>query len=127
MESVSGEPSLTQVPFSKIEKMNSLWTGGDNSGIITVKNTYLALLSTQGLKKVLGWRQALWKWDLQLKIKCFIWLAVENKILTWENLKLEDGKDRLGVTSVFKRLKALIISLFTVPLLFQFGKDWLRF
>jgi hypothetical protein len=44
------------------------------------------LLSTQGLKKLLGWGQALWKWDLQLKIKCFIWLVAENKILTWENL-----------------------------------------
>jgi hypothetical protein len=63
-----------------------LLIGGDNSGIITIKNTYLDLLSTQGLKKVLGWRQALWKWDLQLKIKCFIWLAAENKILTRENL-----------------------------------------
>ena len=62
-----------------------LLIGGDNSGIITIKNTYLDLLSTQGLKKVLGWRQALWKWDLQLKIKCFIWLAAENKILTREN------------------------------------------
>jgi len=63
-----------------------LCTGGDNSGIITVKNTYLDLLSTQGLKKVLGWRQSLWKWDLQLRIKCLILLAAEKKILTWENL-----------------------------------------
>jgi len=39
------------------------------------------------LSKIKGWRQALWKWDLQLKIKLFIRLAAENKILTWENLQ----------------------------------------
>jgi hypothetical protein len=63
-----------------------IWTGGDNSGLITVKNIYHANLTTQGLKKVLGWRQAILKWNLQLKIKCFIWLAAKNKILTWENM-----------------------------------------
>jgi hypothetical protein len=64
-----------------------LWIGGDNSRSLTVKNTYLALLSTQGLSRIGGWRQVVWKWDIQLKIKLFIWLAAENKILTWDNLQ----------------------------------------
>jgi hypothetical protein len=64
-----------------------MWIGGDNSGSLTVKNTYLAILSTQGLARIGGWRQVVWKWDIQLKIKLFIWLAPENKILTWNNLQ----------------------------------------
>jgi hypothetical protein len=34
-----------------------LWIGGDNSGTLTVKNTYMELLSTQGLARIGGWRQ----------------------------------------------------------------------
>jgi hypothetical protein len=29
-----------------------IWTRGDNSGLITVKNIYQAILSTQGLQKI---------------------------------------------------------------------------
>ena len=47
----------------------------------------MALLSTEGLVRIGGWRQAIWKWDIQLKIKLFIWLAAKNKILTWDNLQ----------------------------------------
>jgi len=34
-----------------------LWIDGDNPGSLTVKITYLALLSTQGLSKVREWRE----------------------------------------------------------------------
>jgi ribonuclease HI len=64
-----------------------MWIGGDSSGYLTVKNAYLALLSTQNLSIFKGWRKSLWKWDMQQKIKLFLWLAAENKILTWENLQ----------------------------------------
>lgn len=32
------------------------------------------------------WHSAIWKLSLPLKIKCFIWLALSKKILTWDNL-----------------------------------------
>jgi hypothetical protein len=64
-----------------------MWTRGDSSGFLTVKNAYMALLSTQRLPSFGGWRLKVWKWDIQLKIKLFIWLAMENKILTWDNLQ----------------------------------------
>jgi hypothetical protein len=63
-----------------------LWTGGDSSGNITVKNIYAALISTQQLPIWRGWRVNIWKWKLQLKIKIFLWLAADNRILTWEVL-----------------------------------------
>jgi hypothetical protein len=64
-----------------------MWTGGDTSGSLTVKNAYMALISTQRFPSYGGWRYNIWKWDLQLKIKLFIWLAAENKILTWDILQ----------------------------------------
>jgi hypothetical protein len=64
-----------------------MWTGGDNSGFPTVKKFYWAILSTKNLRKFGGWRRSIWKWNIQLKIKLFIWLAVEGKILTWDTLQ----------------------------------------
>jgi hypothetical protein len=34
-----------------------------------------------------GWKVNIWKWDIQLKIKLFIWMAAEKKILTWDALQ----------------------------------------
>jgi hypothetical protein len=34
-----------------------------------------------------GWRHSLWNWNLALKLKLFTWLALENKINTWDNLQ----------------------------------------
>jgi hypothetical protein len=63
------------------------WTGGDNSGILTVKNVYSAIATKLWKNTIGGWRKKLWLWDCALKIKLFVWLSVENKILTWNNLQ----------------------------------------
>jgi hypothetical protein len=31
-----------------------IWSGDDNSGIMTVKNIYLAMMSTKGIQKIRG-------------------------------------------------------------------------
>jgi len=64
-----------------------LWTGGDQSGMLTVKNVYNALTKKIWPHQIAGWRKPLLSWDLPYKIKLFTWLVVENKILTWENLQ----------------------------------------
>ena len=64
-----------------------MWIGGDTSGTLTVKNVYMALLSTQSFPRIDGWRQKLQKWEIQLKIKLFIWLAAEDKILNLDTLQ----------------------------------------
>jgi hypothetical protein len=63
------------------------WIGGDKSGLLSVKNVYWAIATKIWQQKTTGWRRKLWIWDLALKIKLFIWLVVENKILTWDNLQ----------------------------------------
>jgi len=42
---------------------------------------------TKGLLKVDFWKQKLSKWKIQLKVKLFVWLALEGKILTWDTLQ----------------------------------------
>jgi hypothetical protein len=64
-----------------------LWIGGDRSGILNSKNIYLAICDTQNFPIATGWRKNFWNWDLQLKVKLFLWLAANDKILTWSNLQ----------------------------------------
>jgi hypothetical protein len=64
-----------------------MWTGGNSSGILSVKNAYLALISTFNFPILDSWRHKIWKWDLQLKIKLFIWLAMDQFFLTWDILQ----------------------------------------
>jgi hypothetical protein len=64
-----------------------IWTGGDNSGFLTVKNVYSALTNKLWQHPIGGWRKKLWSWDCALKIKLFTWLSVDNKILTWDNIQ----------------------------------------
>jgi hypothetical protein len=79
---------LAEAGIMLLERPDELnWIGGDKSGIISVKNIYGALASKIWSQKSLGWRRTMWKWDLTLKIKLFTWLALENKILTWDNLQ----------------------------------------
>jgi hypothetical protein len=64
-----------------------IWIGGDLSGLITIGNFYNALAKEYWLTPITGWRKQIWSWDIAYKLKLFIWLALENKILTWDNLR----------------------------------------
>jgi hypothetical protein len=64
-----------------------IWMGGDRSGSLTVKNIYLALAKKKWPNVIGGWRRHMWKWDMVQKIKLFIWLSIENRILTWDTLQ----------------------------------------
>jgi hypothetical protein len=45
-----------------------VWTGGDSSGVISVKNIYKAIINSLDYPFDSGWIQNLWKWQIQLKI-----------------------------------------------------------
>jgi ribonuclease HI len=67
---------------------NLIWSGGDKSGIPSVKNIYRGIVTTKCLKKIDRWQLSIWQWHIQLKVKLFVWLVVEGRILTWESLQV---------------------------------------
>ena len=79
---------LNEAGVSLREKEDTLiWTGGDSTGRMLVKNIYSTLISIYEWPQTKRWKFKLWKWEIQLKKKLFIWLASENKILTWKVLQ----------------------------------------
>jgi hypothetical protein len=84
------------------EKKDTLmWIGGDNSGKPSAKNLYSSIISAKRLLKVDTWKQKIWNWKAQLKVKLFVWLALEGKILTWDTLQ-KRGWTGLGHCSLCK-------------------------
>jgi hypothetical protein len=73
--------SLTEEPDSL------LWTGGDASGLLTVKNLYEALFSHFRPESLSSWFHQIWCWKVPLKFKLFAWLAGKDKVLTWDSLR----------------------------------------
>ena len=62
------------------------WDENILKGQILVKEDYSQIsLDHISINKDL-WFQKTWKWEIPLKINCFMWLVAHNKTLTWENL-----------------------------------------
>jgi hypothetical protein len=83
------------------EKPDSLkWTGGKSTGMISVKNIYLAAENMKTNFHLGGWRRAMWEWNVPLKIKLFTWLLVENKNFPGRTSNEEVFVDQGCVSSV---------------------------
>jgi hypothetical protein len=85
-----------------------IWTGGDRSGCLNVKNIYLALAKKKWLNVIGGWRRHMWKWDMAQKIKLFIWLSIENKILTWDTLQRKGWQGPNHLSLVLQRCRICV-------------------
>ena len=64
-----------------------IWSRDEKKGIPTTKVAYVALLEESSNLVSKWWCKQLWKGNLPLKIKFFLWLALENKFLTQENFQ----------------------------------------
>lgn len=63
-----------------------VWDWADLGGIITEKLAYDFIVS-ENVTQVDGcWYAKFWKWQIPLKVTCFLWLCLRNRILTWDNL-----------------------------------------
>jgi len=62
-----------------------VWIHNKTSGSITVKSAYDHLFDPFNLQ-ARWWGRAIWKCSAPLKIICFTWLALHDRILTWNNL-----------------------------------------
>lgn len=62
------------------------WISNSETGTITAKSAYLELIRENLFHEEKWWFTVLWKWKIPLKMKCFMWLALQNSLKTWDNL-----------------------------------------
>lgn len=67
-------------------KDNLVWSKNPISGQVTAKSAYKLIATKFLFGQCKWWHSILWKWKISLKVKCFLWLAFNNKILKWEHL-----------------------------------------
>ena len=93
-----------------------LWMHNKVSSIVSASKAYDLIVSTLlPLFPVIS-HSRLWYCNVSLKIKCFSWLCIENRINTWNNLEKKDGMGQTDVAFVELMKNLLIISLLVVPL-----------
>jgi hypothetical protein len=83
-----------------------MWSGGDRSSLLTVKNVYTTITNTLWLNNIGGWRKQLGSWNIAQKIKLFTWLTIEKKYTLGIIFKGKAGLDPTCVNYaiVMKRL-----------------------
>jgi hypothetical protein len=72
-----------------------IWGKNPAKEVYIPKTGYQALNSYAGSDEGVWWWKCIWKYKCPLKSCIFMWLALKNKVLTWENLK-KGGKHGLG-------------------------------
>jgi hypothetical protein len=68
------------------EKDLLMWSWDTKSGQVSAKKAYEVQMLEDEVTEPVFWYSDLWQWQLPLKIKLFMWLLLEQRILTWENL-----------------------------------------
>ena len=64
-----------------------VWNHNRVGGSATKKSVYEYIVLTSQPPLVNSIHSLIWTSSLPTKIGCFIWLVMENKILTWDNLQ----------------------------------------
>lgn len=62
------------------------WVGHMNKSQIVVSDIFMYISNPTPSVEYHIWIQKSWKLEFPLKLKCFGWMALHDKILTWENL-----------------------------------------
>jgi hypothetical protein len=68
------------------DKDTLLWSWDTKGGQVNAKQAYEVQMMENVEVEPNYWYVELWTWQLPLKVKLFIWLMLEQRILTWENL-----------------------------------------
>jgi hypothetical protein len=50
-------------------------------------NVYNVVATKLWPQQLLNWHNQIWSWDLDYKLKMFMWLVLEGKNLTWDSLQ----------------------------------------
>jgi len=89
-----------------------LWARNQTEGVVTSKLAYRYLTEGGGGPINNWWAQGLWEWHIPTRLKCFFWLVLHNRILTWDNLCRSVGKDLDYAHFVLRKPKQLTTSFF---------------
>ena len=77
---------LKRVNFRLSDEYNMLvWDWKGANGVLTTKKAYQTIFDDLVMSHPKRWENHRWKWRIHLKVKFFIWLYLEDKILTWDN------------------------------------------
>ena len=63
-----------------------LWSRDSASVTVVARLAYSSLIRSQVIYQPVWWFDMLWKVRVSLKIKCFMWLVLNHKILAWDLL-----------------------------------------
>jgi hypothetical protein len=91
------------------EEDKLFWIGGDSSGVISVKNFYEAIQTTQNHPWVTGWKIHLWKWDIPQKIKLSFGWQLTIKFRLGKISFIGAGVDQEDVSYVKRSRRTLLI------------------
>ena len=78
---------------------------------ISQQKGYEVAITEQLIGEKSWWWKGLWECNIPLKIILTFWLAINNKILTWENLR-KRGFQGLGICILYKKDDELTSHLF---------------
>jgi hypothetical protein len=68
------------------EKDSLLWSWDTKQGQVNAKLAYeVQVMEDTGVEPKL-WYSEICKWKIPMKVRLFVWLLLEHKILTWDNL-----------------------------------------
>jgi len=68
------------------EKYTLLWSWDTKRGQVNDNHAYKVQMLELRKVEPCYWYNELWNWQSPLKVKRFVWLMMEQRILTWENL-----------------------------------------
>ena len=55
--------------------------------VVTTKFDYNVTLEEWTGSAPSCWEKSIWHWRIPLKLKIFVWLSLNNKVLTWDNIQ----------------------------------------
>lgn len=62
------------------------WSGNKKDGIVIAKTAYDRIMQGKYIYPPQWWYKKIWKWNIALKHKCFLWHVLQGTLKTWDNL-----------------------------------------
>jgi hypothetical protein len=87
-----------------------VWTGHP-SGSVSTNALYSMIFNVINVVPAPWWSEKIWNWNLPVKLKCFMWLCLNKKILTWDTLR-KRGWQGPGVCCLCKSDEEFVEHLF---------------